>query len=68
MVDTVKLLDGTQVFPSERLKAKQQMAEMEEDLKVAIEMDKIEKEKKAIEYEKKTEEEKEQAYSRENRR
>jgi len=41
---------------------------MEEDLKVAVEMEKIEKEKKAMELENKTTEEKEQAYSRENRR
>ena len=41
---------------------------MEEDLKVAVEMFRIEKEKKEIEMTNKTPEEQEQAYSRENRR
>jgi hypothetical protein len=62
------MLDGTVIPPSERIQAIQAIPELETDLLVAIEMAKIEKEKKRIINENKPESDKTESYSRENRK
>lgn len=67
-VEQLKMLDGTEIYPSERLAAQQMMQELEEDLQVAKELAKIEKEKKRIANENKHPDDQTEAYSRESRR
>lgn len=68
VVAQLDLLDGKQIFKSERIQAQQMLPELEKDLDVQIEMARVEKEKKAHELQQQTPEDQKQAYSLENRR